>query len=217
MTEGGGGVRGVGSGDGPDVLGVILAGGLASRMGGGDKCLIRVGGARLIDHVVGRLGPQVAGLALNANGDPARFAGLGLPVLPDGVGGHPGPLAGVLAGLDWAAASGAKAIVTAAGDTPFFPRDLVARLRAEASPSGLALAASPDRDGRLRRHPVFGLWPVALREDLRAALAGGVRKIVLWTDGHGAGVAAFASRPFDPFFNINTPADVAAAEALERA
>ena len=197
-----------------EALGVILAGGRATRMGGGDKCLKRVAGARLIDHVIDRLAPQVAGLALNANGDATRFVEFGLPVLPDSVAGQPGPLAGVLAGLDWAAGQGAPAIVTAAGDTPFFPRDLVARLRAAAGPSGLALAASPDAGGRVQRHPVFGLWPVALREDLRAALAGGLRKIVLWTDGHGAGTAMFESRPFDPFFNINTPEDVAEAEAL---
>ncbi|MGY6409516.1 MAG: molybdenum cofactor guanylyltransferase MobA [Alkalilacustris sp.] len=200
-----------------EVLGVILAGGRATRMGGGDKCLRRVAGVRLLDHVIARLGPQVGGLALNANGDPRRFDEFGLPVLADSVADQPGPLAGVLAGLDWAAAQGAGAIVTAAGDTPFFPRDLVARLRAAAGPSGLALAASPDGSGRVQRHPVFGLWPVALREDLRAALAGGLRKIVLWTDGHGAGTALFDSQPFDPFFNINTPEDVAAAEALDPA
>lgn len=197
-----------------EVLGVILAGGHATRMGGGDKCLKRVAGARLIDHVIARLQPQVAGLALNANGDPGRFAEFGLPVLPDTVADQPGPLAGVLAGLDWAAAQGAGAIVTAAGDTPFFPRDLVARLQAAAGPSGLALAASPDGTGRMQRHPVFGLWPVALREDLRRALAGGLRKMVLWADGHGAATAVFDSQPFDPFFNINTPEDVAAAEAV---
>jgi molybdopterin-guanine dinucleotide biosynthesis protein A len=197
-----------------EIPGVILAGGRATRMGGGDKCLRVVGGRRLIDHVVGRLAPQVAGMALNANGDPARFAALGLPVIADDVEGFAGPLAGVLAGLDWAAARGAPAIVTVAGDTPFFPRDLAARLVAQAGPSGLALAASPDEGGRVQRHPTFGLWPVALRGDLRAALLGGLRKIVLWTDAHGAGTAVFPAVPFDPFFNINTPEDVAAAEAL---
>ncbi|HHX88424.1 MAG TPA: molybdenum cofactor guanylyltransferase, partial [Paracoccus sp.] len=124
------------------VLGVILAGGRATRMGGGDKGLRQVAGRRLLDHVIDRLGPQVAGLAINANGDPARLAGFGLPVLPDSLPDHPGPLAGVLAGMDWAAGQGARAIVTAAADTPFFPPDLVARLQAAAGPSGLALAAS---------------------------------------------------------------------------
>ncbi len=195
-------------------LGVILAGGRATRMGGGDKGLREVGGQRLIDHVIARLGPQCGALAINANGDPARLAGFGLPVLSDSLPDHPGPLAGVLAGLDWAAGQGAAAIVTAAADTPFFPTDLVVRLQAAAGASGLCLAASPDEDGRMQRHPTFGLWPVALRDDLRAALLGGLRKIVLWTDGHGAGLAGFESLPFDPFFNVNTPEDIAEAERL---
>ncbi len=198
----------------PKLPGVILAGGRATRMGGGDKGLRPLGDARLIDHVIARLAPQCGPLALNANGDPARFAGLNLPVLADSIADHPGPLAGVLAGLDWAATLGATQIVTAAADTPFFPDDLVAGLQAAAGPSGLALAATPDDTGRLRRHPTFGLWPVALRDDLRAALAGGLRKIVLWTDQHQAGTAHFPAEPFDPFFNINTPEDAAQAEAL---
>ncbi len=197
-----------------EVPGVILAGGKATRMGGGDKGLKVVAGLRLLDRVIARLGPQCAPLAINANGDPARFATFGLPVLPDSLPDHPGPLAGVLAGLDWAAGLGAASIVTVAADTPFFPGDLVARLQAAAGPSGLALAASRDEDGKLWQHPTFGLWPVALREDLRSALEGGLRKIVLWTEHHGAGVAEFPSDPFDPFFNINTPEDIAAAERL---
>jgi molybdenum cofactor guanylyltransferase len=196
------------------IAGVILAGGRATRMGGGDKGLRVVGGRRLMDHVLDRLAPQVGTLAINANGDPARLAEFGLPVLADSLPDHPGPLAGVLAGLDWAAGIGAQSIVTAAADTPFFPRDLAARLVAAAGPSGLCLAASPDEDGRMQRHPTFGLWPVALRGDLRAALTGGLRKIVLWTDGHGAGTAPFPSDPFDPFFNVNTPEDIALAETL---
>jgi molybdopterin-guanine dinucleotide biosynthesis protein A len=197
-------------------LGVILAGGRATRMGGGDKGLKLVGGRRLIDHVIDRLAPQCAGLAINANDDPTRLLGFGLPVLPDSLPDHPGPLAGVLAGLDWAAGQGAEAIVTAAADTPFFPRDLAARLAAHAGPSGLCLAGSPDETGKRQRHPTFGLWPVSLREDLRAALVGGLRKIVLWTDSHQAGLAPFESVPFDPFFNVNTPEDIVAAEALMR-
>jgi len=196
------------------IAGVILAGGRATRMGGGDKGLRVVGGQRLIDHVIARLVPQVGTLAINANGDPARLAEFGLPVLADSLPDHPGPLAGVLAGLDWAAAQGAQAIVTAAADTPFFPRDLVARLLAQAGPSGLCLAASPDETGKMQRQPTFGLWPVALRDDLRAALTGGLRKIVLWTDSHGAGLAMFDSTPFDPFFNVNTPDDITLAETL---
>jgi molybdopterin-guanine dinucleotide biosynthesis protein A len=196
------------------MAGVILAGGRATRMGGGDKGLRVVGGQRLMDHALDRLAPQVGTVAINANGDPARLAEFGLPVLADSLPDHPGPLAGVLAGLDWAARQGAQAIVTVAADTPFFPRDLVARLVAAAGPSGLCLAASPDDTGHMQRHPTFGLWPVALRDDLRAALMGGLRKIVLWTDGHGAGTAVFASDPFDPFFNVNTPDDLALAETL---
>jgi molybdopterin-guanine dinucleotide biosynthesis protein A len=192
-------------------LGVILAGGRATRMGGGDKGLRVVAGRRLVDRVIGRLGPQCAGLAINANGDPERFAEFGLPVLPDSLPDYPGPLAGVLAGLDWAAGQGAAAVVTAAADTPFLPADLVARLRAGAGPSGLCIAASPDAEGRMQRHPTFGLWPVALRDDLRAALAGGLRRMLLWTDAQGAGLACFDSHPFDPFFNVNTPEDIATA------
>lgn len=195
-------------------LGVILAGGRATRMGGGDKGLRHLGDRRLIDHVIARLGPQCAGLALNANGDPARFAEFGLPVLPDTLPDHPGPLAGVLAGLDWAASEGADAIVTAAADTPFFPTDLAPRLKAAAGASGLALAASRGADGTLWRHPTFGLWPVALRDDLRAALEDGLRKIVVWTDRHSAGIAEFPAVPHDPFFNVNTPDDLTLAAQI---
>ncbi len=193
--------------------GVILAGGRATRMGGGDKGLRVVAGTPLLDRVIARLAPQCAALALNANGDPARFAAYGLPVLADSLPDHPGPLAGVLAGMDWAAAQGHAAIVTAAADTPFFPADLVARLRAAAGPTGLALAASRDADGT-HRQPTFGLWPVALREDLRAALRGGLRKIVLWTDAHDAGLAVFEAGGFDPFFNVNRPEDLEAAARI---
>ena len=197
-------------------LGVILAGGQARRMGGGDKGLLTLDGETLLARVVARLAPQVAGLALNANGDPARFEAFDLPVVPDSLADFPGPLAGVLAGLDWAAELGAEAIVTAAADTPFFPRDLVARLQsaAEGLPHPLALAATPDPRKGVLRHPTFGLWPVALRDDLRAALEDGVRKVVMWTDKHGAGTAEFPVGEFDPFFNVNTPEDLKQAEAM---
>ncbi|MEM1130527.1 MAG: molybdenum cofactor guanylyltransferase MobA [Pseudomonadota bacterium] len=194
--------------------GVILAGGQARRMGGGDKGLLTLGGATLLDRVIDRLTPQVAALALNANGDPARFASLKLPVIADPLPDFPGPLAGVLAGLDWAAEAGHATIVTAAADTPFFPTDLVARLSAAAEAGGqsIALAATPDPKGGTRRHPTFGLWPVALRHDLRAALEDGLRKVVLWTDRHGAATALFPDAPADPFFNVNTPDDLAHAK-----
>lgn len=194
--------------------GVILAGGRATRMGGGDKSLRQLGGRRIIDLVIERLAGQCEPIALNANGDSSRFSDLGLPVLCDSFEGHPGPLAGILAGLDWAADIGAAEIVTVAADTPFFPRDLVARLHAKKADSGLALAATFGRSDKLRRHPTFGLWPVELRNDLRTALAGGLRKIVLWTDRHGAGSAVFEAEPFDPFFNINTPEEIDEAEEL---
>ena len=197
-------------------LGVILAGGQATRMGGGDKSRLMLGGQSLLDRVTERMAPQVAGLALNANGDAARFADTGLPVIADSVDGFAGPLAGVLAGLDWAAARGAQTIVTAAADTPFLPCDLVPRLMmaADGMEMPLALAATPDTERGRNRHPTFGLWPVALREDLRRALEGGLRKVVLWTDQHGAAEAMFPATPFDPFFNVNTPDDLARAEAL---
>jgi molybdopterin-guanine dinucleotide biosynthesis protein A len=197
-------------------LGVILAGGQARRMGGGDKPLRMLGGAPILRRVVLRFAPQVERLALNANGDPARFADYGLEVLPDSLEGHPGPLAGVLAGLDWAAAEGAEDIVTVAADTPFFPEDLLAQLwrgRARAD-MPIALAASRDAAGKLHRHPTFGLWPVALRDDLRAALVGGLRKVVQWTDAHGAATVEFSASGRDPFFNVNTPEDLAAAEDM---
>lgn len=197
-------------------LGVILAGGLSRRMGGGDKTLLRLGGQTLLARVMAQLAPQVGAMAINANGDPVRFAESGLPVIADSVDGFAGPLAGVLAGLDWAAANGAERIVTVAADTPFFPRDLVARLDAAASAQGvpIALAASDDPVRGLSRHPTFGLWPVALREDLRSALQAGTRKVVVWTDPHGCAVAEFSSTPFDPFFNVNTPEDMQVAEDL---
>lgn len=190
-------------------LGVILAGGLATRMGGGDKGLFPLGGGTILSHVLARFEPQVAGLALNANGDATRFAGLGLPVISDSISGFAGPLSGVLAGLDWAAEKGASHIVTVAADTPFFPCDLVPRLQLAAETAGTQIALARTPDGR---HPTFGLWPTALREDLRAALEDGMRKVVLWTDKHGAASAMF---PDDAaFFNVNTPDDLAAAQAM---
>ncbi|WP_082025161.1 molybdenum cofactor guanylyltransferase MobA [Ruegeria sp. ANG-R] len=206
-------------------LGVILAGGLATRMGGGDKGLLRIGEQSLLSRVIDRLRPQVDGLALNANGEPARFEDLGLPVISDSIEGFAGPLAGVLAGLDWAAGQGAHSIVTAAADTPFFPCDLVTQLvrASEGQTHPLVLATTP-RSGeealksggskRVNRHPTFGLWPVALRDDLRAALNDGLRKVVLWTDKHDGREALFSTEPFDPFFNVNTPEDLTRAEIL---
>lgn len=193
--------------------GVILAGGQSRRMGGGDKGLLLLKGQTLLDRVRDRLEPQVALLALNANGDAGRF-NTDLPVIADSIDGFAGPLAGVLAGLDWAAGEGHSHIVTAAADTPFFPCDLVPRLLQAAEAAPIALAATPDPERGMSRHPTFGLWPTALRDDLRAALEDGVRKVVQWTDRHGMALAEFAADPFDPFFNVNTPEDMARAEGL---
>jgi molybdopterin-guanine dinucleotide biosynthesis protein A len=195
-------------------LGLVLAGGLARRMGGGDKPLTRIGGATILSRVLERLKPQCSRMVLNANGDPARFAGTGLPVIADDVPDFAGPLAGILAGLDWAAAHApdVATVVSVPGDCPFLPRDLVARLNEARAASGKRLACA--RSGEWR-HPVVGLWPVALRADLRQALTQeDLRKIELWTARHGVALADWPAEPVDPFFNVNTPEDVAAAERL---
>ncbi len=195
--------------------GTILAGGQARRMGGGDKGLLTVGDRPMLDHVIERLAPQVGKLALNANGDRTRFAKFGLPVLADPVAGHAGPLAGVLAGLDWAAGREAANIVTVAADTPFLPSDLVFRLLNASADQGRQIALACTATGL---HPTFGLWPVTLRDDLRTALSEGVRKVVDWADRHGVARAEFPVGEFDPFFNVNTPEDLARAQDyLERA
>jgi len=170
----------------------------------------------ILGHVIARLQPQVSGMALNANGDPARFASLDMPIVPDTIVGFAGPLAGVLAGLEWAANEGATHIVTVAADTPFFPSNLVDHLLSSAKASGtpIALAATPDPERGKNRHPTFGLWPVALRNDLRTALDDGLRKVVLWTDKHGAAEALFPTDPIDPFFNVNTPDDLERARGM---
>jgi molybdopterin-guanine dinucleotide biosynthesis protein A len=196
------------------IVGVVLAGGLARRMGGGDKGLIELEGRPILDHVLARLAPQVDCIVINANGAPARLAGYGLPIVPESVEGFDGPLAGVLAGMEWAARECPDAdwIVTAATDTPFFPRDLVARLQQAVADedAGLACAASGSR-----HHPVFGLWPVALAADLRHAMtAEDIRKVDAWTARHRLAVASFADQPHDPFFNVNRPDDVAEAQRI---
>ena len=198
-------------------LGVILAGGLARRMGGGDKSLLSLGAScRVLDLVIARLGAQVDQMVLNANGDPARFGEFGLPVVADSLDGFLGPLAGVLAGLDYAAEHGFDHIVSVAADTPFFPTDLVSALDTASSHMDvpIALAATKIVGGKTLHHPTFGLWPVALREDLRSALQDGLRKVVLWTDQHGAETHVFDSGEIDPFFNINTPEDLELANKM---
>jgi len=204
----------------PATYGLVLAGGLARRMGGGDKGLIRIGRETILERALARLGPQCAGMVINANGDRARFAPFGLPVVADDVEGFAGPLAGILAGLDWLAAN-APAIgwlASVPGDCPFLPRDLVSRLHAARTAAGVPLACAKSGDWR---HPVVGLWPVDLRADLRRALvAEGLRKIEVWTARHGVALAEWPAEPVDPFFNVNTPEDAAQAQrfaAIEEA
>jgi molybdopterin-guanine dinucleotide biosynthesis protein A len=193
-------------------LGLVLAGGLARRMGGGDKARITVGGQSILDRVLDRLRLQCARLVLNANGDPERFADTGLPVVPDDVPGFAGPLAGILAGLDWTAAQGIDWMVSVPGDCPFLPGDLVARLEAARRAAGTPLACARSGDWR---HPVVGLWPVSLRGDLRHALVQeDLRKIEVWTARHGVAIAEWPDAPYDPFFNVNTPEDAQRAAQL---
>ena len=200
--------------DFPATLGLVLAGGLARRMGGADKPLIAIGGAPILDRVLARLAPDCVQMILNANGDAGRFASYRLPVVADDVPGFAGPLAGVLAGLDWAADNlpGIAFLASAPADCPFLPRDLVRRLHAARIAQGTELACAQSGG---RRHPVVGLWPVALRDDLRQALVHeGLRKIETWTARHGVALAEWPAEPIDPFFNVNTPEDAAEADRL---
>ncbi len=190
-------------------VGVILAGGRATRMGGGDKGLLPLQGKPLLSQVIERLKPQVEQIVINANGEPDRLKAFMLPVVADSIEGFAGPLAGVLAGMDWAAARGARSIVTVAADTPFFPLDLVKRLK-NAGP--LSLAATPMPNTKTGFHPTFGLWPVALRDDLRKSLEAGTRKVLVWTDRHSATTAFWQDE--SAFFNVNTPDDLARAETM---
>jgi molybdenum cofactor guanylyltransferase len=196
------------------IVGLLLAGGQSRRMGGGDKALRVIGGVPLLERVIERLRPQVETLVLNANGDPGRFASFGLPVVPDSVPDFAGPLAGVLAGLDWAAEHRPDCpyVVSVATDAPFLPKDLVSRLvrGMEKSGADLACAASGGQP-----HPVIGLWPVRLREDLRrAVVVETVRKVDGWTARHRLATVHFPSDPIDPFFNANRPEDLTTAAAL---
>lgn len=192
------------------IAGVILAGGRSSRMGGGDKTLLALGHHTVIEEAVARLHPQVDQIAINANGDPARFAHLRLPVLTDAFGTYDGPLAGVLTALIWAQANGADAVITVAGDTPFLPSDLVARLLNADPEATVALAASNGR-----RHPTFALWPVSVRNDLATFLrTQPSRRVNDFIDRHRHTIVEFATTPYDPFFNINTPDDLAEARRL---
>lgn len=198
----------------PPTLGLVLAGGLARRMGGGDKAFLKIGGKTILERALARFRPQCTDLVLNANGDPKRFESYGLPVVADDIPDFAGPLAGILAGLDWAVqnASHIEWIASIPGDCPFLPRDLVPRLHAARNKEGKALACARSGDWR---HPVAGIWPVALRADLRNALLNeGLHKIEVWTGRHGIAIAEWPDKPIDPFFNVNTPEDLAKAEDL---
>ncbi|MGD9837135.1 MAG: molybdenum cofactor guanylyltransferase MobA [Afipia sp.] len=200
--------------DRPSTLGVLLAGGLARRMGGGDKPMKTIGGRTILERVITRLAPQCDGLILNANGDPARFASFGLPVVADTVEGFAGPLAGVLTALDWAAAHrpDIEWVLSIATDCPFLPRDLVARLQQARieEQAQLAVASSGDQT-----HPVIGLWNVALRGELRHALVvEDIRKIDRWTARYKLATVNWPVLPLDPFFNANTVEDIAEADQL---
>lgn len=196
------------------IVGVLLAGGLARRMGGGDKPLKELGGRPILDHVIDRVKPQVHQLILNANGDPNRFAKYNLPVVADVIEGHQGPLAGILTAMDWAAENlpSANYVVSFATDAPFVPRDLVMRLLAPVIDGVAPLSCAITGD---RTHPVFGIWPIARREELRAAMVDeGMRKIDAWTDRIGIEHVPFEVEPVDPFFNVNKPENLDEAEAL---
>lgn len=196
------------------LVAVLLAGGQARRMGGGDKCLRPIAGRPILAHILDRLRPQVDAIAINANGDPARFAEFGLEVVADSVAGFPGPLAGVLAGLDWAATRQAAALdmVSVPCDGPFLPRDFVARLVAGRDAAGAEMACAASAG---QAHPVAALWPVRLRDDLRRALTvEGIRKVDAWTGRHRLAQVPFADEPVDPFFNANEPSDLMEAERL---
>ena len=198
----------------PGIPAVLLAGGLARRMGGGDKPMRRIGGRIILERVIARLKPQCGELILNANGDPARFAEFGLPVIADSVENFPGPLAGILAALDWTAANrpGVPFVLSAAADCPFLPRDLVSRLDRERSEQDAQLAVASSGG---QSHPVIGLWSVALRGELRHALvAEDVRKIDRWTARYKLATVSWPTTPLDPFFNANTMDDIAKADRL---
>ncbi len=200
----------------PPTLGLVLAGGLARRMGGGDKALIKIKGITILDRVIGTLSAQCVDIIINANGDPERFADTGCAVIPDNVPGHPGPLAGILAGLDWLAEqnNGVEWLLSVPGDCPFLPDDLVERLHQARRQMGAGVPLACARSGEWR-HPVVGLWPLALRADLRKALVDeDLRKIEVWTARHGIAVADWPVERVDPFLNVNTPEDVAKAERI---
>jgi molybdenum cofactor guanylyltransferase len=198
----------------PPTLGVILAGGLSRRMGGNDKALMPLAGRPLVEHVAERLVPQCEGVILNANGDSSRFNRMPFRVVPDSLPDHPGPLAGILAALEWSAAHRPHIawIVSVPADTPFIPHDLVLRLHEACSETHKPIACAASNS---QVHFAVGLWPVSLRHDLRQALVDqGMRSIRDWISRHGHAEASWPVEPIDPFFNINTPENLRRAEIL---
>ncbi|HKY93845.1 MAG TPA: molybdenum cofactor guanylyltransferase MobA [Kiloniellales bacterium] len=197
----------------PPVVGLVLAGGRASRMGGTDKCLLTLAGRPILAHLVERLRPQVRRIVLNANGDLARFSAFGLPVVGDAVAGYAGPLAGVLAGLEWAAAKAPDCpwVLSAPGDGPFLPRDLVTRLQGEAQAGAEIVSVSSAGN----RNPVIALWPVSLAPALRRALVEEkLSKVDAFEQRYRLALVDWPDRPVDPFFNANSPEELAEAERL---
>lgn len=195
-----------------EIVGVVLAGGRSQRMGGHEKALLHLAGRSMLAHILARFAPQVGRVALNANGDPARFAAFGLPVIADSLPDYPGPLAGILAGMRWAAAAGAARLATVSSDAPYIPLDLVAQLAAAGD--GIMMARSDSRP-----HPVAALWPSERADDLERALATGERRVLRWAEGQGVRfvdfpAAAIADHVVDPFMNVNTPEELAEAEKL---
>jgi molybdopterin-guanine dinucleotide biosynthesis protein A len=201
------------------IVGVVLAGGRSQRMGGREKAFLELAGRPMLAHIIARFAPQVSHLAINANGDPARFAPFCLPVIADTVPDQAGPLAGVLAGLRWVAAGSPRAthMATVSSDAPFIPPDLVARLAAAAAAEAGDAIVVAQSSGVV--HPLAGLWPLGIADALERALATGERRVQRWVESQGRRTVAFAplersDRVIDPFFNVNTPEDFAEVEAL---
>ena len=196
-----------------DIPGIILAGGLSRRMGGGDKGLLMLGETSIIERVIDKILPQVGSLAININGDSSRFPDYKLPIIPDSIKGYLGPLSGILAGMEWAFKNRNRYIATVAAHTPFLPDDLIKRLHAMVKSKNLniGIAASRILSGDdIFNHPTFGIWEVALKDDLRDALANDTRKIMFWAKKFKLDYYYFdtSDKLSDPFFNINTPDDL---------
>ena len=196
-----------------DIPGIILAGGLSRRMGGGDKGLLMLGETSIIERVIDKILPQVGSLAININGDSSRFPDYKLPIIPDSIKGYLGPLSGILAGMEWAFKNGNRYIATVAADTPFLPDDFIKRLHALVKSKNLNIGIAASRilsTDDVFMHPTFGIWEVGLKDDLRNALANDTRKIMFWAKKFKLDYYYFdtSDKLSDPFFNINTPDDL---------